>query len=136
MQITIGSPVVPVTLANVYELKIELMSGDADAYSTEKFMFKADEVEDMRELNEALEVLQYLVDAERGGYVDKERRTLQKRLAAQFPTFDHDMINDVVLHRDTTDNSYSFYAAVEDFTLFYYNEAGVKHTCHIAKDPS
>jgi len=138
MKITVGEPLLVAKYRDVYNLKIELMHGDADSYSTEGFRVRATNGTEMLYLSDVLEVLEFVVEQERTGYVDMDRGEFRGLVAAEFlDAFGDQRLSNVleaICHHDVTDGGYNHYAAIEGYTLTYFDDSGVEHACSVSKE--
>lgn len=125
--IIVGEPVdldpVP---TNTYQVSINQMSGDADAYNVEIFNFTS-----QNETIEFVELVEAIKNAQETGYC-RDRKELEEALtAAGFKDVNTDDFYDIC-GSDVTAEGYL--ASVESYELFYFDHDGWKFYASIEND--
>jgi len=127
MIITIGSPFpAPKAPKNQFQLEVRYMSGDADAYNTEKFMF-IDNDEDAGEftLQNALKILYAYEKANWNSKCGISSSDLPKLLNIDKKIISDAADNEFFPGDVTCDHQYM--AMMVSYELFYWSKEGIKH---------
>lgn len=126
--ITIGKALTVTTPRDVYELEVEYMHGDADAYTKETFKFPSNRIEDLKKSIILIEAAScYEFDVTNG------RKWLRNFLVEQtgLSVADVDAFFDDFAQGDvTTDHEYV--AAFDGWSLKYYDANGVGYNVDVA----
>lgn len=123
IELVIGDLVKPEDHPNQYELQIDYMHGDADAYSGETFYFD-NTPESLAGLGQIMGVLSDLCAEQTVGTFDND--TQNQANAVRTAGLKYGMTDDQIkqmtdnfLQRDTTDSSYDSNAQFEGIELFF-----------------
>lgn len=129
MDVIIGSPVKRKEKKNLYEVKLECMSGDADAYHTNGSSFS-----DKQQMIDYVTIALAISEAMSSGYardieevVDELEKVLSPELFESVE--DGDEISDMCGGDVTCDGQYL--AAITGVEVFWYDENGTKFNCEI-----
>jgi hypothetical protein len=125
----IGEPIKSKTPKDIFELKVEYMSGDADAYDTHTFIFKGlDDKGDSFKLSEALTIL-----------IAYDKATKEKWNAvcgitatelSSVLAIDEEIIdsaNDAYFFPGDVTCDHQYMAMIDSYELFYWDVNGIKH---------
>lgn len=150
IDLSIGSPVTVPTFKNQFELEVNYMHGDANAFNQQtEYFLQGDETK----LKFALQGLAFM-RLKMKGLVTYPTRNQEEELIAKFfdslgfmiplneygdyeSEVNHPEVKeflDTWMQIDTTDESYEYNAIIDEINLFYYSNEGVKHKVFITAD--
>jgi hypothetical protein len=124
--VTINDPIVIDDRREHFKIAVEYMHGDADAYSTETFFVP---YSNMVELEVMIRCLEFMSSDE---YPDTCDAREQRTAAAAFASSRTEHIDlysrtlENLRTHDTTDGGFDHYAALEDFTVTYFDSQNIE----------